>query len=46
MNHIEFFGNFTELGVRNVLINVTIHHEHKDLDIFKKKELILFKVLI
>ena len=36
MSHILFLGNFTELSVRNVLINVNTHHEHKDLDVFKK----------
>ena len=37
MSHILFLRNFTELRVRNVLINVNARHEHKDLDTFKER---------
>ena len=29
MNYISFLGNLTELGIRNVLINLNVHHECK-----------------
>ena len=37
MSHILFLRNFTELRVRNVLINVNARHEHYDLDTLKKE---------